>query len=868
MSLLLPVTAALLVTAQIPLATQIQLPTGETVEVAADHVVIEPDRQLLTASGHTELRTAEVVLRADEVTYDQQAQTARAAGSVMFISGLFAAVADEVVVDLKSNEANVKGGLFMQKRGVTPEALRAAETPQQLRQMGETPVLISGTRIKRTGPNGFMVDDLAFTPCECGPGEPSWRVEASDASVEMGERAILKWPVVYVHSVPVFALPWLYIPLAERRSGLLVPRPTLSGLSGFGIEQPVYLTLGRSYDVTFTPGYYTGGGTEEHVLGDVTRREPRYNGIRGPRLLTEFRYVPSEQTRGRATLGLIYDLHPIRDPRSNFFFRVGNVGNAEAVTDPRGWRGEASWQHTQDLGNGFFNRVDAAFVSDGFYTRDITADIVARELQYLRSTAVAYHRGPDHYAGLDVSLRQDIRWGFQYLREDRVPAATDPTQPVLPGPSTFHKLPSLTFSLPERRLAGRWAAGMRIELTRLSPLTRTFGDEGDDGLFNGGGCLGIDPKQDILVLLNPPCRTYLLPDGRQAAEPDPTQSNDVFDSADREARTRLDFSPRLTTAFGLGPFMRLTPALALRQDFYLGEVSGRFAQRGYPMVDLVLDSELARVFQSRTSSYRHALIPSVQLRYVPGVWGGVPSPGASPELPAQIYDEVDAALPLGPGGQGQGFLHAVVELTQALQLKEGDQRREVLRLRLGQGFDLSRHAPMFGTRPAEGQDGSVLRDAYARLSASTSVLTAGGQIRYDPNTQKISQFSLDTTIANTHGEALYVRYDDLLAEGSDRMRRGIDALVGPTADSQARAQLLVAGARMSLGIGLGMRYEAFVQPLARMQSPLAQQVLGVSYGPACDCWRIEGVATLRRGQKPDFGFNLSVAGVGAFGSGG
>ena len=74
---------------------------------------------------------------------------------------------------------------------------------------------------------------------------------------------------------------------------------------------------------------------------------------------------------------------------------------------------------------------------------------------------------------------------------------------------------------------------------------------------------------------------------------------------------------------------------------------------------------------------------------------------------------------------------------------------------------------------------------------------------------------------------------------------------------------------MSLGIGLGMRYEAVVQPLARTQSPLAQQVLGVSYGPACDCWRIEGVATLRRGQKrPDFGFNLSVAGVGAFGSGG
>jgi LPS-assembly protein len=852
MSLLLPVTVTLLVSAQIPLATQIQLPTGETVELAADYVVYEPDRQLLTARGHTELRTAEVVLRADEVTYDQGAQAARAVGNVMFVSGQFAAVADEVAVDLKSNEANVKGGLFMQKRGVTPEALRSAETPQQLRQMGETPVLISGTRIKRTGPNAFMVDDLAFTPCECGPGEPSWRVEANNASVEMGERAILTWPVVYVHSVPVFALPWLYLPLAERRSGLLVPRPTTSSLFGFGIEQPVFLTLGRSYDITLTPAYYTGASQEEHILSEsVTRKEPRFVGIRGPRLLTEFRYVPSERTRGRATLGVVYDLQPLRNPLHGGFFRRGDIYVGEAITEARGLRGEASWQHIQDLGGGFHDRVDAAFVSDGYYTRDLTADIVARENQYLRSSAVLYHRGEEHYAGLEVSLRQDIRWAFHFLREDRVPAEVDPERPIIPGPITFQKLPSLTLSLPERRIGGRWAASLRAELSRMAPLTRRFGDEGEDGLFNA-------------------VRVYTVtgPDGLPMAVEDPTQSNGIFDGSDREARTRLDFFPRLSTSVGLGPYARLTPSLALRQDFYAGEVSGRVSQRGYPLLGVVVDSELARTFERGTSTWRHTLGPSVELRYVPGVWGGVPSPGASPDRPPQLYDEIDAALPLGPDGRERGFLQAVMEVSQALQLKQGDQRREVLRLRLGQGFDLSRHAPTFGGQ-GEGGAGRVLRDSFARLNASAGVLNAGGLVRFDPNTTRITQLSADASVDNGRGEALYARYDDLLAVGSDRLRRGIDALVGPEAESQARAQLLVAGARMSLGIGLGLRYEAIVQPLAKTESPLAQQVLGVSYGPACDCWRIEGVATLRRGQKrPDFGFNLSVAGVGAFGSGG
>ncbi|HEX8440609.1 LPS-assembly protein LptD [Archangium sp.] len=853
MSFLLPV-AVLLVSAQLPLSTQLQLPSGETVELAADYVLYDPARQVLTARGHTVLRSGEVLLRADEVTYDQANEVAVAKGNVMLVSGQMAAVADEVTVDVKSLEANVKGGLFMQKRGVSPEALLAAQTPKELRDLGETPVLLSGSRIKRTGENSFQVDGLAFAPCLCDADTPTWRMEASRATVELNDHATLTWPVVYVHSVPVFALPWVYLPLAERRTGLLVPRPTTSSLNGFSFEQPVFVTLGRSYDITLTPAFYLGApeadvartfALPDGTVETLTRPEPTRNGIRGPRLLTEFRYVPSTRTDGRATLGLLYDLKPVRNPVTGDYFLDPQ---REVIRERRGLRGEASLQHKQDLGGGFHDRIDAFVVSDGFYTRDVTADIVARENQYLRSTGVLYHRGDDHWAGLEVGLRQDIRWGYGLLGRTQAPVGAVLAGPLTSAPRTIQKLPSLTWALPERPLPGGLMGGVKVEFTRLSPLRAPFGDEGEDGRY--------DPER-LLAAANP----------GGIRDVDTAQGNGVFDASDREARDRLDVLPRLSSSFGLGPFARLTPALALRQDFYAGEVSGRTAQRGYPILDLVADSELARTFELRGTTFRHSVMPSVRLRYVPIVWGGLPSPGASPDRPGQVYDEIDAALPATPVGAAQRFLHGLVELTQTLHSRREGVRSELVRLTLGQGFDLSRHAPTLGRGTAL-EDDRTVRDTYGRLSANVGRFNGNGLLRYDPNTNRIAQLSADFRISVPQGE-IFAAYDDLIGVGSDRLRRSLDALVGPARTSDQRAQFLRAGTQVTLGFGLGLRYEAIVQPQARSESPLNQQWFAVSYGPACNCWRIEGVARLERGRaRPDFGVNLTITGVGTFGTGG
>ncbi|MFP2961470.1 LPS-assembly protein LptD [Myxococcus sp. 1LA] len=878
MSFLVPLAAALLVsTSQVPLATQLALPNGENAQLAADLVVYEADTKVVTARGNAVLRTETMQLRADEVTYDEVKQFVTASGSVVYVGpGGLAAVADTVKMDVRTYEANLEGGLFMQKQGVTQEALFTAKTPQELRAMGDTPLLMSGSRIRRTGENTFVVEDLAFTPCNCSPNEPGWRMEASSATVVLGERATMTLPVVYVKSVPVFALPWIYMPLSQRRTGLLIPKPTISALNGFTLEQPLFITLGQSYDLTLTPGYFSGG-TELHDVPGATEkvREPRYQGVKGPRLLTEFRYAPSERTRGRATLGFLYDLRPIRDPYYGTFFRrtVDGVATTEYVNERRGLRGEASWQHTQDLGGGWHDRVDAAFVSDGFYTRDLTADLVTRDFTYLRSTGTVFQRQDDLYAGLDVSLRQDIRWGYRFFQDNRIPAATDPTRPDLKGPTTFQRLPAITLALPERPVLGGLMGGLTVQYLRLAPLRGGYGDEGIDGIFRPEGNyipFGFDGED--------------LPT-------DVAQSDGIFNSNDREARNRVDFFPRLSTSFGLGSLMRVSPSLGVRQDVWLGEVSGRTWQRGYPIAGLLLESQVARVFEGRETSFRHAITPSLELRYVPGGWGRLPSAGAPGNDVARPYDDVDAAVPFQSDGRTRGFLHAVLAVDQTLRFKRGNDIREPLRLRIGQGFDLTQHVPAAGKVD---DPGPVLRDTFARLSATAGIFTAAGTVRYDPSAGRISGLSAEVSVDDGKGHAAYARFDDLLwsgqealalgadprSVGPDVLRRSLDTLVGglsrvePGFPPAERAQALIAGTRLKLGFGLGVRYEAIVQPLyqdptTQEKRPLAQQTFGLSYGPACDCWRVEGVMTLRRDLGLEFsGVNLIVADFGSFGSGG
>lgn len=174
-------------------------------------------------------------------------------------------------------------------------------------------------------------------PCACDGPEP-WGLRAGEIEIVPGAARVRQAHLV-VLGTPILPLPRARIPTA-RRSGLLLPS-LQSGQDGLVVAQPVYLTAGRSADLTLTPELRTQ---------------------RGGRLIGEARYA------GRSTEGQA----------------VAHAAYEPATSRPRG---AVRWQHAHARGS---QRAVAelAAVSDPTFWSDYQPDRLDRLLPFTTSRAL------------------------------------------------------------------------------------------------------------------------------------------------------------------------------------------------------------------------------------------------------------------------------------------------------------------------------------------------------------------------------------------------------------------------------------------------------------------------------------------------
>ncbi len=96
------------------------------------------------------------------------------------------------------------------------------------------------------------MDGAELSLCACEGDRQLWSVQARRVRVERERSAVFVGGLLRIGGCPVLPIPAGIFPLGERRSGLLAPRFS-STPDGVEIGQPVYLTLGRSADLTLEP---------------------------------------------------------------------------------------------------------------------------------------------------------------------------------------------------------------------------------------------------------------------------------------------------------------------------------------------------------------------------------------------------------------------------------------------------------------------------------------------------------------------------------------------------------------------------------------------------------------------------------------
>jgi LPS-assembly protein len=208
-----------------------------------DELIYDNGGNRVIARGNVEIYYNNYILTADEVIYDQSANTLTAVGNVV----LKEPNGNIVRSDRYTLTDDFRDGFVSQLSIVASDDTRiAAESAQ--RRAGNTTVFRNGR----------------FTPCKSDGGMPPlWCLSAATVIHDQAAATITYQDAQF----ELFGVPILYTPYFEhadpsvkRKSGFLMPQPSVSDTLGYSTTIPYYFALAPNYDFTFYPMYTSRQG--------------------------------------------------------------------------------------------------------------------------------------------------------------------------------------------------------------------------------------------------------------------------------------------------------------------------------------------------------------------------------------------------------------------------------------------------------------------------------------------------------------------------------------------------------------------------------------------------------------------------------
>ncbi len=814
--------------------------TQAPVQVEAGTIAYDAESDRYDLAGGVTLKRGEVTVRARTARYDAKTGEVDAAGNVLLLEPGRVVAADglHAIVDGPYEARQVVA--FFKDR---PLDLSAVRTLDEVRRTGRNRVTLRGSRV--TGEvegDRFEAYGARISLCDCGDSLPSWEIRARHADVIPGKRAILTWPVIYItprflfmdpekaekmgllRPIPLLPLPWLYVPLADRQTGLLFPELSNTLTTGWAISQPLFVTLGRSWDATVTADYAFGAATAQQL-----KAAPGKRSVRGPGVSFELRWAPVEGAAGSLR---VIDLHDLERT-----WRIDSSGQS-APSPPHGERLSLSLRHAQRFSDSTFLDAEVAVVNDANYQGDFTGDALLRNTPYGRSALAITHRTQDWL------LEGDAAYHIPLTNVGQQDFPVDPANGIprvsygLFGSNVpvFHRLPSASATLLPVRLAGPLFVSGSAGIARFAPIHGVTGDEGAGGI--GPGDRGYPPPSTVA--------TAGALDGQ-------------WQPGERLAATRLALRTDLRAPLALGRYLAVEPWARVTALQYAFETAAEPQLDGWLAGGVTLSTRLTRSFGEGASRIRHVVEPRMEW-----AWGGLER---GPALPAYAYDELDAPrafpvnsnnLPLRPlsAMPPGGFQQLRLALRNRLVVPSGTWSRSLIDLDLGQDFDL-----MAGTRSETyaraGFDlwpvsGSVLARFYA-FGAQAPPGAPAPAIR--TSLDSFTELRVVLAVKDRRGDDIHGSLLSLGAGASPQTKAGIDSLFDRRPiDLGAIAQGQV-GARVRLS-GLDASYDML---LDARSGDIQQHVVTLVWTSPCNCWKLGVTYAIYPNQGTAFQFLLDLS---------
>ncbi|UOE80779.1 LPS assembly protein LptD [Vibrio splendidus] len=192
-------------------------------------------------SGDVRVTQGNKTILADNVTLHQQENIVVAEGNVNFSDGQIKSVSDRATNNLTTDEMTLENTDY-----------------EFLCEPGRG----DAQYISRTGKAVYTMEDGSITSCPLG--DKSWRLKASSIELDQNEEeATFYNPRFEILDVPVFYLPYLTVPVGDKRkTGFLYPTISYGSSDGFETEVPFYWNIAPDYDLLITTKYMAERGTQ------------------------------------------------------------------------------------------------------------------------------------------------------------------------------------------------------------------------------------------------------------------------------------------------------------------------------------------------------------------------------------------------------------------------------------------------------------------------------------------------------------------------------------------------------------------------------------------------------------------------------